>query len=299
LTLVDGDPAVNKSSFLIDLAARVSSGRQMPDDGEITAPGGVLLLLGEDSIEKTVLQRLHAAGADLNRIAVLDEMMRIPDDLGHIEEEVHQIGATLFVVDPLMAFLSRDANSDQKVRQGLTPLKQFAERTNVAVAMSRHLNKRGGRQSLYRGGGSIGIIAATRSALLIGKSPDDLDLRVLCQTKSNLGPLAPSLLFEPVSNPDGIVKIEWRGKCDYTPEDLLGSPGANRLAEAMSFLVKLLKDGPVEQKTVKDEAIKAGLAYRTVERAKEMLEVVSERKGWGPGSVCSWRLPIEEAHRTP
>lgn len=41
LTLVDGDPAVNKSSFLIDVAARVSSGREMPDGGEIADPGGV------------------------------------------------------------------------------------------------------------------------------------------------------------------------------------------------------------------------------------------------------------------
>jgi hypothetical protein len=31
LTIVDGDPSVNKSSLLMDLAARVSKGREMPD----------------------------------------------------------------------------------------------------------------------------------------------------------------------------------------------------------------------------------------------------------------------------
>lgn len=225
--------------------------------------------------------------------------MRIPENLDYIEEAACRIDATLFVVDPLMAFLSRDANSDQKVRQGLTPLKQFAERTNLAVAMSRHLNKRGGKQSMYRGGGSIAVIATSRSALLIGKSPDDPDLRVLCQVKNNLGPLAPSLLFEPVSSPNGVVQIEWRGECDYAPEDLLGSPGGNRLAEAMSFVMQLLKDGPVEQKNVKFEAAKKGLAYRTVERAKEMLGVISIRKGWGPGSVCYWQSPTTMATVEP
>ena len=47
----------------------------------------------------------------------------------------------------------------------------------------------------------IGIVAAARSALMVGKSPGDPDLRVLAHVKSNLGPLAPSLSFEPVSTP--------------------------------------------------------------------------------------------------
>jgi len=42
---------------------------------------------------------------------------------------------------------------------------------------------------------------------------------------------------------------------------------------------------------VKLKAIQSGLSYRTVERAKEILGVVSERQGWGPGSACHWRLP--------
>ena len=33
---------------------------------------------------------------------------------------------------------------------------------------------------------------------------------------------------------------------------------------------------------------------RTVERAREVLGVVSLRKGWGPGSVCFWELPRDE-----
>jgi len=42
------------------------------------------------------------------------------------------------------------------------------------------------------------------------------------------------------------------------------------------------------------EAQKAGLAYRTVERAKELLGVRYERRGYGPGSASFWRLPTEE-----
>jgi len=294
LTGIDGDPGVNKSSFVIHLAACTSSGRPMPG-GPKCQPGGAVLLAGEDSLEKTTVQRLDAAGADRRRIAVLDESMIIPDDLDAIEEAVCKVRAKLLIIDPLMAFLGRDANNDQKVRRALMPLKHLAERTNVAVVMIRHLNKRGGRQAMYRGGGSIGITASMRSSLLIAKCPHEPNLRVLAQIKSNLGPLAPSLLFEPVSGPDGIVQIEWRGECDYTPDELLAPPDVNngRLAEAMAFVTKILAEGRVEQKQIKLEAIKKGMAYRTVERAKELLDVVSEREGFGPGSVCYWRWPTQ------
>jgi hypothetical protein len=297
LTVVDGDPSVNKSSVLLDLVARVSTGRGMPD-GTPGTHGGVLLVIGEDSIRKTVLQRLRAAGGDLDRVAVPSRPVLLPRDLRLLEECVATVQAKLVVIDPVMAFLDCDANGDQKVRRALTPLKDFAERSAVAVVMVRHLTKRGGQQAIYRGGGSVGIIAATRSALLVAKAPSEPNLRVLCHLKSNLGPLAPSLMFEPVAGEDGTVQVEWRGECDYTADDLLARPttDAGRLAEAMTFLTGLLAGGPVPQREVKVKAVSAGMAYRTVERAKEILGVVTERRGWGPGSTCFWRLPPEADH---
>lgn len=308
LTVLDGDPCSNKSSVLLDLAARVSTGRGMTDETS-GVEGGVLLLLGEDSIAKTVRRRLEVAEADLTRIAVLDKPVLLPSDDNELEEAACLISAKLIIIDPLMAFLKADSNKDQKVRSALSPLAAIADKTNAAIVMVRHLNKGGGRHSLYRGSGSIGIIAATRSGLMIGKSPDDPNLRVLCHVKNNLGLLAPSLLFEPV-DVGGIPQIEWRGECDYTADDLLASPqqNAGKLAEAMMFLTETLAEGPVEQRTIKQRAVAGGMAYRTVERAKEVLGVVSDRDGWGPGSKCLWRLPEEdtaveevpdEAHRTP
>ena len=252
LTLLDGDPGINKSSFLLDIAARVSTGRSMPD-GTDGALGGVLLLAGEDSLRKTVIQRLQAAGADLSRIAAPERLVMIPRDMSLIEEWACEIRASLLIIDPLMAFLDCDSNNDRKVRRALNPLMRLAEATNMAVVMVRHLTKRGGVHAIYRGGGSIGIIAATRSALLVGKAPDDPNLRVLCQSKTNLGPIAPSLLFEPVPGPDGVVKIEWRGECDFKSEDVLATqktPGTDKLAEAMSFLTEFLSGGPRSQQEV-------------------------------------------------
>ena len=88
-----------------------------------------------------------------------------------------------------------NSNRDQDVRRALTPLKRMAERTGAAVVLVRHLNKTPGGNPLYRGGGSIGIIGAARSGMVVGKHPDDEELRVLAGQKNNLSLSPESLAY--------------------------------------------------------------------------------------------------------
>ena len=245
ITLIDGDPGTNKSGLTDDLAARVSTGQKMPD-GTPGIRGGVLLLIGEDSIAKTVLLRLEAASADLNRIAVLHDGVMIPDGLNDIEIAARRLRAKLLVIDPLTAFLGRNANSDQAVRQALAPLKALAEHIDLATVLVRHLPKGRIQDPLRSGIGSIGIVASARSALLLGKDPIDDNLRVLASYKNNLGHLAPSLRFEPVTADNGAVRVEWRGECVYSANDLLlaKSIKGSQLERATAFLTQVLADGP-------------------------------------------------------
>lgn len=295
ISVVDGDPATNKSSAILDLVARVSTGRPMPDDGRGVL-GGALLLLAEDSIAKTVRQRLAAAGADLRRIAIMNGEVTLPDNLSEVQAAVVGLNAKLLVVDPFMAYLTIDGNKEQRVRAAMGPLKRLAEETNIAVVLVRHMNKGGGRNPLYRGLGSIGITAAVRSAFLVARSPDDPHMRVMCHIKSNLGPLTESLLFEPVSNGDGVVHVEWRGPCGYTAEDLLAPPrnGQGKLGEAKSLLLEMLRDGPIKLEEIKDAAKQRGISFRTLERSKSELDIESLRRGFGMGSVVYWALPRDE-----
>ena len=98
------------------------------------------------------------------------------------------------VIDPLTAFLGRDASAagDQTVRRALMPLVGIAAETGCTILVVRHLRKQGGR-ALYRGLGSIGIIGAARVGWLLGEHPRGEGLRVLTVTKSNLvGPAGPA-----------------------------------------------------------------------------------------------------------
>jgi hypothetical protein len=303
LTLLDGDPGLGKSVLTMDLAARVSAGLSMPDGAPSAGAAGVVLLSAEDGLADTIAPRLLAAGADLSRILALPTVSHparppaIPGDMVWIKAAVQQTRAALVVVDPLMAFLSPDVNShrDQDVRRGLLPLAALAGEMGFAVVVVRHLNKAAGGNPLYRGGGSIGIIGAARSGLLVARDPDNPDKRVLASTKCNLAKLPASLSFDLSLGEGGGLRVGWMGESQHTAESLLAIPvdgeEQGAVAEAAEVLRSILSDGPRDTNEVKCEAHKAGVTERTLSRAKTMLGITSRRTGYGANGKWQWFLP--------
>lgn len=321
ITLLDGDPGLGKSLLALDLAARVTTGREMPD-GTPGVDGGVVLLSAEDDLATTVRPRLEVAWTDLDRV----EMMRgvrlygtgtaagteqqrdllLPRDIPVLEYLVWQAEARLVVIDPLMAYLDMKVNSwrDQDVRSALAPLAALAERTGAAILILRHLNKATGMNALYRGGGSIGIVAAARSGLLVAKHPDDPDNeRVLASTKSNLGPPLPSLRYRVTASDDseGIPWIEWLGECALNAEQALAAPqtekdGAqsSKLGEAVEWLHAELAKGPRTGRSLEKKARTAGISDATLRRARGQLGVHIQRTGFGADLYTWWSLPRSE-----
>ena len=304
LSIWEGDPGVGKSAATTDVAARVSAGHPWPD-GTPGEAGGVVLLSAKDGLADTIRPRLEAAGGDPSKVLALatvcdargERLLSIPEDLSFVRLGIERVDALLVVVDPLMAFLSGGVNShrDQDVRRALAPLAALAEDTGAAVVVVRHLTKAAGGHTLYRGGGSIGIIGAARSALLVAKHPEDENLRVLAGLKSNLGPLAPSLAFTLAGTTSGAVRVEWKGETPHTAAALLAPPAdpeeRSALAEAKDFLRNVLGDGPRWSKTVMNEARDAEISEITLKRAKRELGIISSKQADG---TWIWRLPERE-----
>src|SRR5947209_15344877 len=71
LAILDGDPGLGKSLVTLDLCARLSTGRPLPDGSPGPSPAGAIVLNGEDGEEDTIRPRLQALGADLDRVFVL------------------------------------------------------------------------------------------------------------------------------------------------------------------------------------------------------------------------------------
>jgi hypothetical protein len=305
LAVLDGDPGLGKSAVTLDLAARVSAGLELPDGGRCE-PAGVVLLSAEDGLADTIRPRLDAAGADVERIVALSTLaerdgaertISLTQDLGDIERDIRCVRAALVVVDPLMAFLSgkTDSHKDQDVRRALAPLAALAERTGAAVLIVRHLNKAAGGNALYRGGGSIGIIGAARSGLVVAPDPEDPERRILASNKHNLSRAAPSLAFRVGAAANGAAKVAWDGTSGLSAADILKEPADSEqrsaLSDAKDFLSKELADGPVSAEVVRKDARSAGVSERTLKRAKRTLKVRSEKEG---GS-WNWVLPEGES----
>jgi hypothetical protein len=312
LTILDGDPGLGKSVLSIDLAARATRGLSLPfedrEPGEDRDPVGVILLSAEDSLEDTIRPRLDAAGADDDRVLSLDKIPDgdndrlpvLPNDVPYVRIACRQMNAGLIIVDPLAAFLGSDTDThkDQDCRRALYPLAVMAQEMGTAIVVIRHLNKATGGNPLYRGGGSIGIIGAARSGLLVARDPDNPDRRVLASTKCNLAKLPTSLAFDLSTAANGALRVGWIGPSAHTAESLLAAAHDDEdrgtVNDAVEVLRVILSNGSRPGKDVKREARNAGVAERTLYRAKAVLGVQSTLIGFGSDGEWRWSLPEAE-----
>jgi hypothetical protein len=229
LAILDGDPGQGKSLVTLDLAARITTGRPWPDQrpmphlesptrergssddspgslahasGFQRAAANVLMICAED-LDSIIHARLQAAGADLDRVFLWPRsedgrLPSFPADLLRLDLALTQTQAKLVVLDPIMSFLDRSvmSASDASVRRALGPLSALAAKHGCVILMVRHLNKSPSTRGLYRGGGSIGFIAACRLAWLAATDPRNDDRFILAQTKNNYAPRQASLAYE-------------------------------------------------------------------------------------------------------
>jgi hypothetical protein len=166
----------------------------------------------------------------------------------------------------------------------------------------RHLNKSGGPQAIYRGGGSIGIIGAARCGLLVATDPDDDGRRIVAVTKSNLAAMPEALAYRLVSDDErGCARVVWEGVTSHTADSLLSVPRDDdertERDDAADWLKDTLAQEGLPAKKVLSLAREAGYSETTLKRAKARVGVRSKKLGMGDGWV--WVLPTEEDHPSP
>ena len=319
LNVVVGEPGLGKSTLAYDLAAKLSRGALEGDlYGE---PSDALVVTYEDHVASVVRPRLEAAGADVTRVRVIgvrqeddsEGLLSLPADLDLIRDAIERTGARLLIVDPIVASLAGEISShrDQDVRRVLAPLAQMAERHDIAVAAIMHVNKSTAKQFFQRVGGSIGFTGAARSMLLVARDPDDPDgergrRRIVAHGKCNVGPLAPSLLFELESLwlPGDIEtsKLYPLGECETSTADLLGADSADdrlEVDEAVEFLQAELANGKRPAEEITSAAATRGIAERTLKRARKAAGVKATRTGFGRDGRWFLELTDDVSHRGP
>ena len=273
LSVLQGNPGEGKTYFAMHLAAACTNGKLLPNM-ERMEPFNVIYQTAEDGLGDTVKPRLIEAGADLDRVLVIDDselQLTLSDE--RIEKAIIENNARLVIIDPIQAYLGSDVdmNRANEVRPIFMRLGQVAQRTGCAILLIGHLNKAAGMQSLQRGLGSIDIAAAVRSVMFIGKLKHDPTMRILTHEKSSLAPPGVSLAFS-LGDEGG---FRWFGEYDITADEMLSGIEPQRetkTQQAKDLICTLLAGGKqVLSEDIDKAALERGIPGRTVRDAKREL----------------------------
>ena len=273
LSVLQGNLGEGKTYFAMHLAAACTNGKLLPNM-ERMEPFNVIYQTAEDGLGDTVKPRLIEAGADLDRVLVIDDsdvQLTLSDE--RIEKAIIENNARLVIIDPIQAYLGADVdmNRANEVRPIFMRLGQVAQRTGCAILLIGHLNKAAGMQSLQRGLGSIDIAAAVRSVMFIGKLKHDPTMRILTHEKSSLAPPGVSLAFS-LGDEGG---FRWVGEYDITADEMLSGIEPQRetkTQQAKDLICALLAGGKqVLSEDIDKAALERGIPGRTVRDAKREL----------------------------
>lgn len=298
LNIIDGNPGLGKSSFVIALAAAVTRGAKLSFTPHLER-GRVLLLSAEDDPARVLKPRAVANNADDTRIRIQE--MPFALDAGGIEllrSEMHEYRPDLVIIDPMVAYMggSVDLNKANDMTRFLAEIDLLARECDSCVLLIRHLRKNESEDALQRGMGSIAISGRVRSAMILAPHPKDATKRVIAHAKCNYAPLGPSIIFEMRETRDGRPpKVKWDSTSrdpEFSAERLLIKPalGAGRPDDerqrAKSFLVEMLRSGPKALEEIRKAAESAKISYATLRRAaaEEGVKKYSNKK------VGYWKL---------
>lgn len=287
ITLLDGDGGSRKSTFALNVVTMLTTGRPLPGhESGVTA--SVLLLGQEDDYERTVRPRLESMGADVTRV-YFAEQISLAHDLKSIEQVLEEQMIRLIVVDPLSDFLDAATSREQSVRRVLLPVRKMIERQSAAMLAIRHMAKSRG-PAQHAGLGSVGIGAVARSGLVMARNPSGNGEIILAQYKSNLAVIAPSLRMRFEG-----LRAEFLGESPLAPDDVIrpSYDEHSALGEAVAFLRDALSQGPVLREHIRKLATRAGVAPRTLRKAKDVLSVQAKHSDTYQGPWY-WHMPGDD-----
>lgn len=280
LTIIQGDPGEGKTTFVLNLAAKLSKGLGFETKNENSDnPISVIYQTAEDGLSDTVKPRLEEAGADCDYILVIDDsekFLTMNDD--RLEKAIEKTKAKVLILDPIQAYLGNgvDMNRANEARDMTKRLGQLAERTGCAIILIGHMNKASGSKAAYRGIGSIDFFAVARSVLLVARVAEQPNIRVVAQIKNNLAAEGNPVAFELQDN-----KFNWLGEYDITVDELLGGYSkTNKLQQAKQMVKGLYgKNTTISSKDMESRASAIGVSKRTLDMAKQELHIKLKRKG--------------------
>lgn len=184
-------------------------------------------------------------------------------------------------------------NKANEVRPVLDWLGRFAQRYNCAVVLVSHMAKPSATNAdaLDRLLGSSDFRNAARSIVIVGRDPDDPEVRVFAHAKNSLGEPGASRRYRV-----GDSGVQLLDTCDLTANEIIratarsvGRPTGSRAAE--DLLALLHPRGWVTADEVKQLCEEKGYQMRTLQYAARQLGLKHMQTGGGATRKDWWLLP--------
>lgn len=311
LHILAGAGGTGKTTLLISLIATITTGGRWPDGSRCFEPGNALIWSSEDDPADTLVPRLAAAGADLNRVHIIQGRVNAQgeadpfdpaNDIALLRATANEIGGvSLLMLDPIVSAVKGDMHKANDVRRALQGVVDFAEQNLCAVVGISHFAKGGaGSSPADRVIGSQAFSALARTVLVAAKQ-EGTDMRVLARAKSNIGTDegGVSYTIEPCDIGGGIeaTRVVWGDVIEGSARDILGDAEAcdeERLDDSdnpAEALRRILSAGPLTGKEAKNLMVGNGYTQKQIRNARENLSVSTARAGFGADTVVTWSLP--------
>jgi DNA polymerase len=321
LNLLAGLPDKGKGLAWSDIVAHVTKGSEWPAKEGPAPCGNAIVFTAEDDITRTVVPRLVAASADLERVEIVEmahnadgseRMFNLVTDLPALKAKIDEVGdVVLVIIDPVSAYLGVgkiSGGSSTDVRGVLSPLTKLAEDKQAAILAVMHFNKKADiTNAVLRIADSLAYAAAARSIYITVEDPENEGAFLFIKAKGNLAPTSvPALRYTIRARQVGFD--EKLDKQIEAPFLVWGEQGVNITAleameaaaggtrgkagdAALEFLQTTLARGPAKVKEIFAEAKALGIAVITLRRAKDKLKIIVEKEQGTIAGEWFWRLP--------
>ena len=284
ITLLQGDPGDGKSTMMLHIISELSIGGKTPDGKAIGDPWRVIYQCSEDGAADTIRPRLEACGANCENIAFIDEEVHdgLTLDDERIRDAIMDFRPGLVVLDPVQAYIGNEADLHvaARSRKLMRRLNMWASAYDCAVVLIGHLNKREGGKDLYRGLGSIDVVAAARSVLYVERDETDKSIRIIHQIKNSLAQHGVDVSFE-IRQETGFqwISVPRNNLPDMAWSYVEGLP-KNKHELAAILLRRELSKEDKEATEMLQIFEKYHIGRKTVQETKADLGIQSYRKMW-------------------
>lgn len=263
INIIQSDGGLGKSYLITWLMSAISKGDKIPFSDECFKIGNCILQNAEDDIDATILPRLNLHGADTSRIGFMNEEKKLfkVQDYKRLEEHIKEFKPEVICLDPIQSFIGNvNINIANDVRNALKPLKELAQKYNVAIIIIMHLNKNSATtKATYRTMGSYDFVAMARSVLLITENPENKSERLLIPIKTNIMKESEKRTLSYKINDNGIIEwLEDKGKID--PNEILGETDNTYVKNSVvkGFILGALSNGDILGNDLKRLALEKG-----------------------------------------